>query len=311
MPGLNGFQATRAITREDKTKHIPVIICTTKDQETDKIWGLRQGAKDYVTKPHQRERPSREDQGAGITHGAAHRPSRIPALGCGAHPHGGLAHGAFVEARLPGRRRELVRRAAPGERGDPRARRRCGVPLTQSWFRGVSNMRGNLYSVIDFLPPSRAARPTAAGVERRVILISDRLVAGAGLLVSRMLGLRSPEQFTAAPRPRRRARPGLRAVYTDAGARAGSSSICPRSFESSGSWKSARRRQGHGESTSSETQVLDRRLLQAPWRRRRIQAQGRGAPRHAIGVVVDDDQHQGGERHGHGVPPAAAQGREG
>src|SRR5436309_10737772 len=51
MPGLNGFQATRAITREEKTKHIPVIICTTKDQETDKIWGLRQGAKDYVTNP--------------------------------------------------------------------------------------------------------------------------------------------------------------------------------------------------------------------------------------------------------------------
>ena len=51
MPGLNGFQATRAIAREEKTKHIPVIICTTKDQETDKIWGLRQGAKDYVTKP--------------------------------------------------------------------------------------------------------------------------------------------------------------------------------------------------------------------------------------------------------------------
>jgi len=51
MPGLNGFQATRAITRDEVTKHIPVIICTTKDQETDKIWGLRQGAKDYVTKP--------------------------------------------------------------------------------------------------------------------------------------------------------------------------------------------------------------------------------------------------------------------
>ena len=51
MPGLNGFQATRAITREEKTKHIPVIICTTKDQETDKIWGLRQGAFAYFTKP--------------------------------------------------------------------------------------------------------------------------------------------------------------------------------------------------------------------------------------------------------------------
>lgn len=51
MPGLNGFQATRAITREETTKHIPVFICTTKDQETDKIWGMRQGAKDYIVKP--------------------------------------------------------------------------------------------------------------------------------------------------------------------------------------------------------------------------------------------------------------------
>ena len=51
MPGMNGFQATRAISRDDSTRHIPVIICTTKDQATDKIWGLRQGAKDYLTKP--------------------------------------------------------------------------------------------------------------------------------------------------------------------------------------------------------------------------------------------------------------------
>jgi twitching motility two-component system response regulator PilH len=51
MPGLNGFQATRAITREERTRHIPVIICTTKHTETDVIWGLRQGARDYVAKP--------------------------------------------------------------------------------------------------------------------------------------------------------------------------------------------------------------------------------------------------------------------
>lgn len=51
MPGLNGFQATRAITREQRTQHIPVIICSTKTQDTDRIWGLRQGARDYVTKP--------------------------------------------------------------------------------------------------------------------------------------------------------------------------------------------------------------------------------------------------------------------
>ena len=51
MPNLNGFQATRAITREATTKHIPVILVTTKDQETDKMWGMRQGAKAYITKP--------------------------------------------------------------------------------------------------------------------------------------------------------------------------------------------------------------------------------------------------------------------
>lgn len=51
MPGLNGFQATRSITQDPATQHIPVIICTTKGQETDKIWGIRQGAKDYITKP--------------------------------------------------------------------------------------------------------------------------------------------------------------------------------------------------------------------------------------------------------------------
>ncbi|MEE9343469.1 MAG: response regulator [Gammaproteobacteria bacterium] len=51
MPGLNGFQATRKLTRDPETASIPVIIVTTKDQATDKMWGMRQGASDYVTKP--------------------------------------------------------------------------------------------------------------------------------------------------------------------------------------------------------------------------------------------------------------------
>ena len=51
MPGLNGFQATRQLSKERETNSIPIIIITTKDQETDKIWGARQGAKDYLTKP--------------------------------------------------------------------------------------------------------------------------------------------------------------------------------------------------------------------------------------------------------------------
>lgn len=51
MPGLNGFQATRQLSKSPETAHIPVIIVTTKDQETDRVWGMRQGAKAYLTKP--------------------------------------------------------------------------------------------------------------------------------------------------------------------------------------------------------------------------------------------------------------------
>lgn len=51
MPNLNGFQATRSITRDPATGHIPVVLVTTKDQDTDRVWGMRQGAKAYLTKP--------------------------------------------------------------------------------------------------------------------------------------------------------------------------------------------------------------------------------------------------------------------
>ena len=51
MPGVNGYQATRTITRNDSTRDIPVIMCTSKDLPTDRIWGMRQGALDYMVKP--------------------------------------------------------------------------------------------------------------------------------------------------------------------------------------------------------------------------------------------------------------------
>ena len=51
MPNLNGFQATRSISRNEATRHIPVILVTTKNQETDRVWGMRQGARGYLTKP--------------------------------------------------------------------------------------------------------------------------------------------------------------------------------------------------------------------------------------------------------------------
>jgi twitching motility two-component system response regulator PilH len=51
MPGMNGFQATRKLTKDPVTSDIPVIMITGKDQETDKIWGMRQGAVEYLVKP--------------------------------------------------------------------------------------------------------------------------------------------------------------------------------------------------------------------------------------------------------------------
>jgi len=51
MPGQNGFQLTRAISRNPAYADVPIIMCTSKNQETDRVWGLRQGARDYITKP--------------------------------------------------------------------------------------------------------------------------------------------------------------------------------------------------------------------------------------------------------------------
>jgi twitching motility two-component system response regulator PilH len=51
MPGQNGFQLTRSITRDPRFVDVPVIMCTSKNQETDKVWGMRQGARDYIVKP--------------------------------------------------------------------------------------------------------------------------------------------------------------------------------------------------------------------------------------------------------------------
>lgn len=51
MPGINGYQATRTISRNEATRSIPIIMCTSKGLETDKIWGMRQGALDYLVKP--------------------------------------------------------------------------------------------------------------------------------------------------------------------------------------------------------------------------------------------------------------------
>ena len=73
MPNLNGFQATRSITRDPATRHIPVVLVTTKDQETDKVWGMRQGARAYLTKPF-----SESELAAAITTIIAPEPEPTP-----------------------------------------------------------------------------------------------------------------------------------------------------------------------------------------------------------------------------------------
>lgn len=69
------------------------------------------------------------------------------------------------------------------------------VPQTRNWFCGVANVRGRLFSVVDFAS-FQGRPPQSTGAERRVILLNDRLLEASGLLVGRMLGLRNPESFT-------------------------------------------------------------------------------------------------------------------
>lgn len=55
MPGMNGFQATRTLSKDPDTSSIPVIVVSSKSQETDRLWALRQGARDYIVKPVQQK----------------------------------------------------------------------------------------------------------------------------------------------------------------------------------------------------------------------------------------------------------------
>jgi twitching motility two-component system response regulator PilH len=64
MPGVNGFQATRQLASDPDTRSIPIIMVTSKAQESDRVWGLRQGAVDYIVKPVAMEQLVRKAQAA-------------------------------------------------------------------------------------------------------------------------------------------------------------------------------------------------------------------------------------------------------
>src|SRR5712691_9632062 len=86
------------------------------------------------------------------------------------------------------------------------------VPLTRPWFKGVTNIRGNLYSVVDFTAFLGGA-PVTVAEQSRLLLIGERFRMGSALLVDRSLGLRNPTQLT--PRPKSSTSPWVKAEYAD------------------------------------------------------------------------------------------------
>ena len=89
------------------------------------------------------------------------------------------------------------------------------VPMTLSWYRGVANIRGKLFSIVDFAA-YQGDPATGPGMERRVILVAEKLIEGSGFVVSRMLGLHNPDQFTPEALEAEDARPWIKSAYRDA-----------------------------------------------------------------------------------------------
>lgn len=89
------------------------------------------------------------------------------------------------------------------------------VPMTLPWYRGVTNIRGKLYSIADFAA-YQGHSPIGPGTERRVVLIAEKLIEGSGFVVSRMLGLHNPAQFTPEVPEASAARPWIAGSYRDA-----------------------------------------------------------------------------------------------
>ena len=89
------------------------------------------------------------------------------------------------------------------------------VPLTLPWYRGVANIRGKLYSITDFAA-FQGQSAIVPGIERRVILVAEKLIEGSGFVVSRMLGLHNPALFTPEALDAGAARSWIKGAYRDA-----------------------------------------------------------------------------------------------
>ena len=190
MPGLNGFQATRAISRDPDTRSIPIILCTSKSQETDKIWGMRQGARDYIVKPVRTRGAAREDRGGRLTAGTGGTMARAarmdlrtfqqeladPALGEDRRAGRELAARALLRgravARAPGRRGRGGRAAAGGRRPAdqavvPRARQHPRQPVQRDRLLRLPRARQRARGGAEPARAVRAAHRRAARRHRR------------------------------------------------------------------------------------------------------------------------------------------------
>ena len=167
MPGINGFQATRELASDPDTRSIPVIMVTSKAQESDRVWGLRQGAVDYLVKPGRRRaagarRPRPRSRSEMERHAArsqvAAGPTLRTAAGAGPsrpRPRPRAARGrpcparewVGVAFRLGGEAFLVAREETREVMGYPAAVTR--VPGAKAWIRGLSNVRGQLLPMID------------------------------------------------------------------------------------------------------------------------------------------------------------------
>ena len=165
MPGLNGFQATRAISRDAGHAQHPDHPVHVEEPGDRQDLGHAPGRARLRREAGQPRRAAREDRGARLTgdddrHHGPRRQARPPLVPAGARRRASRRKtAAQVESSRLGlslRRRALADPARRRGRGDHRAARSASVPLTQPWFLGIANIRGNLYSVIDF---ARLPRP--------------------------------------------------------------------------------------------------------------------------------------------------------
>src|ERR1700676_652713 len=140
MPGMNGYQATRALANDPKTRSIPIIMVTSKGQQTDRIWGLRQGAVDYMVKPVS------PDQLVAKAHATLERRGRAVSAQVS---HDGAVGREWVGValRIAGELYLVAREETREVSSVPPSLTR--VPGAKNWVKGLANVRGHLLAIID------------------------------------------------------------------------------------------------------------------------------------------------------------------